>query len=82
MALEKIEVGGEYKFGGWGIKILSIDEASSPEFIQQQSVAAKPKKTWLFRRAWYSKDGDSGDPFWVNEAYILMLASKYCLSLE
>lgn len=76
MALDKIEIGGQYEFGGWGIKVLRIDEPSSPEFIEEQRVAAKPKKVWLFRRVWYSKDGDVGEPFFVNEEILLMIANK------
>lgn len=74
--LQKVEIGKQYEFGGWEVLVIRIDEKSSPEFIEEQRLAKKPKPIWLFRRVWYSKIGDSGAPFYLNEELFLMLAKE------
>jgi len=60
--IAKIEIGRKYFFGNWDVIVIRIDE---------------PNAKWNFRRVWYSKDGDAGDPFFVNEEIFLNLASQH-----
>jgi len=62
MIVNKIAIGKRYIFGNWDVIVIRIDE---------------PNAKWSFRRVWYSKDGDAGEPFFINEEIFLSLGSDF-----